>query len=196
MYLSDREIFVALISNDKLKPSDAIILLEGDGLNRCEKAIQLYKDKWARKIVFSGGIHQLSSGSYPFNYFLDQFACSDVPKDDITIEEKSRNTKEQAYEVLKIAFERGWSRLILVASHYHQYRAYLTFLQEVINNNYKIEIINAPSSQLTWFEELPWGRRFDLLTEEFHKIEEYANKGHVASFSSAIEYQKWKEQQI
>ena len=38
---------MALVDNDILRPSDAIILLEGDGLNRFRKAVELYKNNVA-----------------------------------------------------------------------------------------------------------------------------------------------------
>lgn len=43
--ITDREKIIAIIDNDILFPSDAIILLEGDGLNRYQKAVELYNQK-------------------------------------------------------------------------------------------------------------------------------------------------------
>ena len=49
--MTERERFIAVVDNDILRSSDAIILLEGDGLNRYRKAIELYNQNVATKIV-------------------------------------------------------------------------------------------------------------------------------------------------
>ena len=54
--MTSREKFIAIVDNDNIQKSDAIILLEGDGFNRYRKAVELYKEGYAEKIVFSGGI--------------------------------------------------------------------------------------------------------------------------------------------
>ena len=53
---------MAIVDNDCLKPSDAIILLEGDGFYRLKKAVDLYKKGYGKKIVFSGAILQKEYG--------------------------------------------------------------------------------------------------------------------------------------
>ena len=64
---------MAIVDNDCLAPSDAIILLEGDGFHRFRKAVDLYKKGMGKKIVFSGAIVQKEYGSYPFE---EGFICS------------------------------------------------------------------------------------------------------------------------
>ena len=44
--ITDREKILAIVDNDCLSPSDAIILLEGDGFDRFRKAVSLYKQPW------------------------------------------------------------------------------------------------------------------------------------------------------
>lgn len=194
--MNQREKFIILVDNDCIKKSDAIILLEGDGLNRCSKAIELYKQGFSEIIVFSGGIDNPSYGSIPYSEIVPILVKSGIPPHAIIHEKKSLNTREQAIEVIKLATNRGWKKLLLVASNYHQYRAYLTFLKEVNETKSDILLYNAPSENLNWFEETEWGQRFDLLDQEFLRIEKYNELGHLATFNDAIEYQKWKEQQV
>ena len=194
--MTEREKLIALVDNDGLKKSDAIILLEGDGLNRFEKAVSLYKQGWAPRIIFSGGIVDYEYGSYPFVDVLPHILLQGVLEQDIIHEDKSLNTREQAVEVVKLACQRGWKRLILVATHEHQYRAYLTFLREVIDTKSNIILYNSPVRNLSWFSENPWGRRFDRLEHEFERIEKYSESGHLATCKEAIAYQQWKEEQI
>ena len=92
---------------------------------------------------------------------------SGVPKEAIIHEKKSKNTRDQAVEVIKLAISNNWRKIILVATHDHQYRAYLTFLKEVLDSKSDILLFNSPVRNLKWFEENAWGRRFDNIDKEF-----------------------------
>ena len=194
--ITDREKILAIIDNDCLSMSDAIILLEGDGFDRFRKAVSLYKQGKAPKIVFSGNITDYDYGSYPFEEVLPRMLEAGVPEDDIIHEDKSLNTREQAVEVVRMALERGWKKLILVASHEHQYRAYLTFLREVLDSKSGITLYNAPARNLDWFVDKGWGTRFERLEAEILRIEKYTEMGHLANAQEVIDYQKWKEAQL
>ena len=194
--ITDREKILAIVDNDCLSPSDAIILLEGDGFDRFRKAVSLYKQGQAPKIVFSGNITDYDYGSYPFAEVLPRMLEAGVPEDDIIHEDKSLNTREQAVEVVRMAQERGWKKLILVASHEHQYRAYLTFLREVLDSKSGITLYNAPARNLDWFVDKGWGTRFERLEAEILRIEKYTELGHLANAQEVIDYQKWKEAQL
>lgn len=190
------EKIIAIVDNDCIEKSDAIILLEGDGYNRYRKAVDLYTQGFAKKIVFSGGITDYEYGSYPFSDILPHILDLGVPESDIIHEDVSQNTREQAVEVMKLSLENNWQKLILVATHEHQYRAYLTFLKEVLALNRDIVLYNAPVRNLKWFDVNPWGRRIDRLEQEMKRIEEYFKKGHLAGVDETIKYQEWKELQL
>lgn len=193
--ITDREIIMAIVDNDCLKPSDAIILLEGDGFHRFQKAVDLYKKGYGKKIVFSGAIVQKEYGSYPFEEVKPLILNAGVPEEDLIHEDKSLQTQQQAVEVVKMAMENGWKRLVLVASHEHQYRAYLTFLRQVLDSKSGIILYNAPVRNLDWFVDSGWGMRFDRLRAEIERIEKYSAYGHLASAQDVVEYQQWKEKQ-
>jgi uncharacterized SAM-binding protein YcdF (DUF218 family) len=194
--MTSREKFIAIVDNDSLSKSDVIVLLEGDGLNRCQKAVDLYKNGWADKIIFSGGICDYSYGSYPIIDVLPHLINLGVPESDIIVENKSLNTKEQAEFVIDLVKKNNWKKLILVATHDHQYRAYLTFLNKILKEDKTILIFNAPARNLPWFKETGWGTRFNRLQEEFKRIDIYKKKGHLASYEDVITYQEWKEAQL
>jgi len=195
MSLTIREKFIVLVDNDSLKKSDAIILLEGDGLFRVQKVVELFNAHWSNKIVFSGGISDPSYGSFPKEYIIPELIKAGISEENIIIEAGSLNTRDEAVEIMKLCKQLSWKRIILVASHYHQYRAYLTFLKAMKESGLLIEIINATAQNLKWFEDTGWGKRFELLEREFAKIEKYSELGHLATFEEAIAYQRWKEEQ-
>ena len=191
--ITDREIILAIVDNDCLTKSDAAILLEGDGFFRFQKAVDLYKNGLVSKIVFSGNIVQKDYGSYPYEEVAPFILEQGVPADDLIHENASLHTRQQAVEVVKMAMERGWKKLAIVASHEHQYRAYLTFLREVLDTQSGIILYNAPVRNLNWFVDSGWGERFDRLKGEIDRIEKYGAMGHLANAQEVIEYQRWKE---
>lgn len=192
--LTEREIFISIVDNDLIKESDAIILLEGDGLNRYQHAVALYNQNFAGLIVFSGGIVDYKYGSYPYEEIKPLMQSYGITEMSLIHETISQNTKQQADEILKMAIKNGWKRIILVASPYHQYRAYLTFLKSMFLSNYSLIIYNSPVPNLKWFDDsIEWGMRIDCLNQEFERIDKYTDFGHLATYSEAINYQKWKE---
>lgn len=176
--------------------ADAIILLEGDGKNRVQTAANLYLEGLAQKIVFSGGAINYNYGSFPKDEIIPKLIEIGVKGKDIIIDEKSMHTKAQADEIVRIAKENRWMRIILVASPDHQYRAYLTFLRTILDEKSDLILINAPAKNLKWFEDEGWRTQFERLDQEFERIEKYSSLGHLASYEEAIEYQQWKEQQL
>lgn len=193
--ITEREQIMAIIDNDSLAESDAAVLLEGDGFFRFEKAVDLYKKKIVKRIIFSGNVVDRDYGSFPFDEIKPFILKNGVRESDLIHEDKSSNTREQAIEVIRLAQESKWSRLALVASHEHQYRAYLTFLREVLDKKTEMILYNAPVRNLSWFRDSGWGIRFDRLSSEFERIEKYSAMGHLATAQEVIAYQKWKESQ-
>ena len=191
--ITDREKILAIVDNDCLTPSDAVILLEGDGFFRFSKAVDLYKRGMAKKIVFSGNIIDRDYGRFPFEEVKPFILEGGVPEEDLIHEDVSQHTRQQAIEVIKMAMTNGWKKLALVASHEHQYRAYLTFLREVLDTKSGIILYNAPVRNLNWFVDSGWGIRFERLSVEFERIERYSALGHLANADEVVEYQKWKE---
>ena len=190
------EKFIAIVSNDMIVKSDAIILLEGDGYNRLETAAYYYNSGYADVVVFSGGIENLSYGSYPAEYVLPELVELGVPADCILLDSISMNTRDQAVNILRIAKDKGWDKLILIGSPDHQFRAYLTFLKSILEDNSDVIIMNAPARNLPWFKEEVWGAQFCRLEQEFDRIEKYTRLGHLATIEEALNYQIWKEQQL
>ena len=191
--ITDREIIMAIVDNDCLTKSDVAILLEGDGFFRYKKAVELYNTGVVSKIVFSGNIIDKEYGSYPFEEVQPYILKYGVPEENLIHEDKSLHTRQQAIEIVKMAINNGWKKLVLVASHEHQYRAYLTFLREVIDTKSELIIYNAPARNLNWFVDSGWGTRYERLAAEFDRIEKYSEMGHLANAKEVIEYQRWKE---
>lgn len=191
--ITDREKIMAIVDNDCLAKSDVAVLLEGDGFFRFQKAVELYNKGMVSKIIFSGNIVDKDYGSYPFEEVKPYILKGGVSEEDLIHEDNSLHTRQQAVEVVKMAMRNGWKKLALIASHEHQYRAYLTFLREVLDTKSGIILYNAPVRNLNWFIDSGWGTRFDRLSAEIDRIEKYSQLGHLANVDEVVEYQKWKE---
>ena len=195
--MSDKELFLIITSNEKLLQANAVILLEGDGFERIKKACALVNNKWASFLVFSGAIENLPYGSYPYDKCLPLIEAEGIPKSKIIWEAQSLHTKQQADNVIAMCVEKKWDKIILVASHYHQYRAFLTFLKVLIDQDLhqKIKIYNHAATDMAWFTASEWGVRSNLLDNEFERIEVYKQKGDIAEYHDAVNYYKWRELQ-
>lgn len=192
----DKAILIAISSNDILKKSEAVICLEGDGYNRIKQTLKIWQDGWAKNIVVSGGVTNVPLFTIPADLLAKKLLKAGVPENKIIIENNSQNTYEQAVEVMKIVKKEQWEKIVLVASHFHQARAFLTFLQAMKKAEIKIQIFNSPARDLSWFEKTPFGlNRLQLLEDELQRINEYKQRGHLVTIEEAISYQKWKELQ-
>lgn len=186
----------AIVSNDTVKKSDAVIWLEGDGLARRDQVIRVFNERLADCIVVSGGFEGNREVAVPAPTLAEELYRKGIPKEKVIVESMSQNTFEQGVEVMKIVKTHNWKKIILVASHYHQLRAFFTFLKAMREAGLEICIYNSPVRELLWFEKVIDNNRKELFEGEMQKIEEYGAKGHVASIQDAFKYQEWKEKQV
>jgi uncharacterized SAM-binding protein YcdF (DUF218 family) len=183
--MTDRERYIALLEAQKPEKVDVIVLLEGDGLNRIPHTTSLWKEGYAPLIATFGNDTRREYGSYI--EVKDALLESGIPESAIHAERVSPNTKAEADRAVTFASERGYKTMLVVTSPHHQYRAFLTFLKSMKDADANLVLINAPAP-LSWTEENPWGRRIDLLEDEWTRIDTYQEKGDVASFAEGIEY--------
>ena len=185
------QLFFALIDTPNFVQSDVIVLLEGDGLNRVQHSCKIANYFNINTIFFSGGHTNIEGGSYPFSLCQAEFKQNDF-KGDIIVDNESLNTYEQAVNFVKVLKLNNWMSFHLVASRYHHYRAYLTFLKVLIDEKLDntIKMYSSPA-ELSWISENPWGKRLDLFESEIDKIHIYKKLGHISDYSEAIKYLEW-----
>ena len=194
--MNDALAFAAVVSSGPLLRSEAIVVLSGDGEGRLDVGVELMRSGGAPLMVLSGGLD-----APPFSLSAKELTRRAIDKGvdptRLIVEDASRNTREQAVNVVAMAIERGWTRLLLVASPFHAYRAFLTFVQALIDvdQQERIRIVNAPASQLPWFQKVePVDMtRLDMLHDEMRKIEDYRALGHVARYEDGLAYLKFWE---
>ena len=147
-----------LSPQDNVDKADVIVVVSGgQTTSRAEKGIDLYKQGYAPKIIFSGAA--LDDG--PSNAFAmrDQALANGVPASNIYIDEKSQNTYENAVNSKAILQSLAASKIILVTSPYHQRRANQTF-ESVLGKDYQLIGVSAFDDR--WSKSQWWRRGFPL----------------------------------
>lgn len=155
--------------SDDLKKADVIIAISGgETASRTQHAIDLYKEGWAPKLIFSGdALDPLSPSNADV---MKQIATlSSVPSKDVFIEEQSDNTQENAELSQNIIESLGYGTVILVTADYHQRRAYIEFRGTLGED---IEIINSPIVEEQWDKNWWWAKpnSWRLTVSETFKI--------------------------
>jgi uncharacterized SAM-binding protein YcdF (DUF218 family) len=120
---------------------DAIVAVSGgDTEARANQAINLYKNGWSNKLIFSGAA-QDKSGPSNAAVMKSLAINAGVPESDILIDEYSETTGENAVNSQTIFAENNIKRVILVTSGYHQRRASLEFNKRTGD----VVILNSPT---------------------------------------------------
>ena len=140
-----------------LAKSDAIVAISGgDTAARTDAAVQLYKDGWAKHIIFSGAA-QDANGPSNARAMATNAEADGVPKSAIQLDETSTDTEENAADVAKIVKADGYHQIILVTSPYHQRRASTVFHRALGSG---ITLLNHSSIDPAWRRSHWWATSY------------------------------------
>lgn len=145
-----------LSPQSKLENSDAIVVISGgQTTSRADKGIQLYKDGYAKNMVFSGAA--LDDGPSNAEAMQMQAIAAGVPLNSINTDDESQDTYQNAVNSKKILEGIKAKKIILVTSPYHQRRAYETF-KFVLGKDYTV--LNSSSFDDRWSKSRWWDKGF------------------------------------
>lgn len=115
-----------LSPQDNIQPADIIIVVSGgETSRRVDEGIELFKQGWAPYLLFSGAA---AEGSVSNAKSMSRVAVSKgVPREQILMDENSKNTLENAKNSKIILERQGFQSAILVTSPYHSRRAGIIF---------------------------------------------------------------------
>lgn len=186
-----RDAFLAVLYNGPLVRADAILLLAGeDSMARIATAMELMRRQAADRIIISGGRHEPPQHLDAQSVRMELIAQG-LAEDRILVEDKSRNTYEQALQVLDLPQVAAMKSLMLVASAYHLPRAFLTFVAmlKVRGVADTLRIVPVPAFAAWDVGPLRDGpTRLQLFLLELDKIGEYQQKGNVAAYEDGLDY--------
>ncbi|MEE9164929.1 MAG: YdcF family protein [Nitrospinota bacterium] len=147
-----------LIKSDPLSKADIIIVLAGEQGERVQYGVELYKQGYADKILFSGGSIVDFPGGEKITWaglMKDYATLLGVPENAIILQDESRSTQEDALFSSRLLQDQNFYSVILVTSPYHSRRAYLMFKQVFKG----IEIHSAPVVN-SWYDANSWWKNF------------------------------------
>lgn len=171
VYLSRHVLFRKLsawvAAEDLPRPTDAIVVISGGGLERPEKGIALWKAGFAPLIIFSGAAREGEVSNAEAMGALAEI--QGVPKTQIILEEAARDTFENARNVAQIVRARNLKSVLLVSSSYHQRRALILFKRALGKDTTVVSV----SAQPSWYQKDTWWqdtRSQEILKSELTKI--------------------------
>ena len=167
----------------KVTSSDCIFVLCSNDTRVAEYAAELYLQKVAPYIVFSGGVGRFTEGSFERSE-AETFAsiardCG-VPEADIIIERHATNTGENVRFTYDLLTKRGLSpkRLTLVQKPFMEKRTYATFSKQWPEQAAEIRVTSQWQSWVDYFnEELPLDMVLGALVADFERVKTYPAQG-------------------
>ena len=157
-----------LSPQDKLEQADAIVVVSGgQTTTRAEYGIELYKQGYAPKIIFSGGA--LDDGPSNAIAMRQQAIEAGLSDDNILLDEDAQNTYENAVNSKRLMDDIGAKKVILVTSPYHQRRVGQTF-KKVLGPGYTV--IGSSAVDSRWSKSGWWqsGFSFNISMSELYKM--------------------------
>ncbi|MBM7600275.1 uncharacterized SAM-binding protein YcdF (DUF218 family) [Virgibacillus halotolerans] len=182
--LSDRQRTELLFNNldDNYKSGDCIFVPGSSRAveYRLPKAIQLYKEGRANKILFSGGVIWKGTNLTEAELLANEAMRLGIPKNDILVEKVSRHTKENVLASMLI-LDRAYdlhhiNRLIIVTAAIHMRRMHLvlkTYMPSWIT--YSLCTVDDRTTQKSNWFNYPFGR--ERVEREASKLIDYVKRG-------------------
>jgi uncharacterized SAM-binding protein YcdF (DUF218 family) len=102
--------------------ADAIVVLGGNDGDRALRALALYRDGYAPKIVLTGLEHGNAAPPANLTWRVEFLIANGVPRSALRLEEYSQNSYEEATRVLALMRKQRWRSVIAVSDPPHMRR--------------------------------------------------------------------------
>lgn len=145
------------------KPCDVAIVFGGTNMipYRADKAIELYNNKLVKKILLTGG-KTLFSKEIESILMLNYLLNNNIPKEDIILETKSKTTKQNIINSLKLINK---ETIILITSDFHLKRVKYLFKKYSNNKFYLYGTKDNITDKDNWYKTIK-GRK-QIIREYF-----------------------------
>lgn len=164
--------------NHTIKKSDCILVLGSHDTRVAERGAELYLQRWAPMLIFSGGLGRLTSDIWKETE-ADKFAAialkMGVPSNAILIENKSTNTGENILFTRQLLEQKNLDpqTFIVVQKPYMERRSYATFKKvwpekDIIVTSPQISFDDYPTV------DLPLEKIIHIMVGDLQRISLYA----------------------
>ena len=167
--------------NHDLEKADCILVLGSHDTRVAERAAELYLQKWAPLLIFSGGLGRLTEGVWTeteADLFAKIAIDKGVPREAILIENKSTNTGENILFTRQLLRENKIDpeSFIVVQKPYMERRSFATFKKhwpdkKLIVTSPQISFENYPNNQI------PAKQVINIMAGDLQRIKVYAEMG-------------------
>ncbi|HLL42186.1 MAG TPA: YdcF family protein [Segetibacter sp.] len=167
--------------NHDLEKADCILVLGSHDTRVAERAAELYLQKWAPLLIFSGGLGRLTEGVWTeteADLFAKIAIDKGVPREAILIENKSTNTGENILFTRQLLRENKIDpeSYIVVQKPYMERRSFATFKKhwpdkKLIVTSPQISFENYPNNQI------PAKQVINIMAGDLQRIKVYAEMG-------------------
>lgn len=161
----------ALLVENEYEKADVIVVFGGgERTERVDHALYLYEQKYAERILLSGGVGR-SLTSVPWAVRMKKYLEKFVPSEQIYIDEKAESTFDNAKHTIDVMKKNNWRKAIIVTSPYHMKRS--LWILERISKSDSHEFKWIPNATTTssvssdsWWQD-DWSKR--IVIEEYVK---------------------------
>jgi len=167
--------------NHEVEKADCILVLGSHDTRVAERAAELYLQKWAPLLIFSGGLGRLTEGVWTeteADLFAKIAIDKGVPREAILIENKSTNTGENILFTRQLLRENKIDpqSFIVVQKPYMERRSFATFKKhwpdkKLIVTSPQISFENYPNA------EIPAEQVINIMAGDLQRIKVYAEMG-------------------
>ena len=145
-----KDFYNALIPLAETKNSEAVFVFGAATNARIERAIELYKDGIAQKIIISGNSPHYVEGSQSEASRMGEFAAENgIPRESLVLEEKSVTLPDNVKRTIDLLEEMNWRpvSLVIVATNFVLTRAQMEWYKFCPWNIEIIPVAAHPQSQ-------------------------------------------------
>ncbi|MCF7475647.1 YdcF family protein [Vibrio sp. J2-4] len=167
----------------ELKPADCLFVMCSNDVRVAEHAANLYHQKLAPLIVFSGGEGRFTDGLFEKNEaetFAEIAKMSGVPSEAILLETESTNSGENVRFTEQRLKEEGknCSSFILVQKPFMERRAIATFEKQWQSPYSQLQVSSTAHPFFEYInEDMPLMMVLEALMEDFSRVKSYPEKG-------------------
>ncbi|BCB42704.1 hypothetical protein VagYM19_18320 [Vibrio alginolyticus] len=167
----------------ELKPADCLFVMCSNDVRVAEHAANLYHQKLAPLIVFSGGEGRFTDGLFEKSEaetFAEIAKMSGVPSEAILLETESTNSGENVRFTEQRLKEEGknCSSFILVQKPFMERRAIATFEKQWQSPYSQLQVSSTAHPFFEYInEDMPLMMVLEALMEDFSRVKSYPEKG-------------------
>ncbi|MGI2921565.1 YdcF family protein [Vibrio diabolicus] len=167
----------------ELKPADCLFVMCSNDVRVAEHAANLYHQKLAPLIVFSGGEGRFTDGLFEKSEaetFAEIAKMSGVPSEAILLETESTNSGENVRFTEQRLKEEGknCSSFILVQKPFMERRAIATFEKQWQSPYSQLQVSSTAHPFFEYInEDMPLMMVLEALMEDFSRVKSYPERG-------------------